>query len=80
MYITLEISYYPLLESFDNPVHEFIAGLKEHDEIQIETGNMSSQLSGEFDMVMKALNSNMKKLMENYPSVFNIKISNTCPV
>lgn len=80
MYITLEISYYPLLESFDNPVHEFITGLKEHEEIELKSGNMSSQLSGEFDIVMKALNNNMKKAMEKYPSVFNIKISNTCPV
>ena len=80
MYITIEISYYPLLESFDIPVHEFIAGLKLYENIEITTGKMSSQLSGEFDVVIDALNKNMKKVMENYPSVFNIKISNTCPV
>ena len=80
MYISVEISYYPLLESFDIPVHEFLAGLKENKNIEIEIGKMSSLITGEYNEVMSLLQKNIKKVMENYPSIFTIKLSNTCLV
>lgn len=80
MFITLEISYYPLSEEFQKPINDFITKLSINEEIKIETGTMSSLISGDYSEVMGTLTESMKSIMEKYPSVFNIKISNTCPI
>jgi len=80
MYITVEISYYPLTSSFENPVDEFIHQIRLYKNIEIEIGQMSSLISGDYDDVMNALTTTMKKLSEKFPSVFNLKISNACQV
>jgi len=80
MFITLEISYYPLSEEFQKPINDFITKLSINKEIKIETGTMSSLISGNYSEVMGTLTESMKSIMEKYPSVFNIKISNTCPL
>ena len=77
MIITIEISYYPLSGDITEPINSFVDKLKS-DDIKVETGIMSSVITGEYDKVMKILNDSMKELMDKYPSVFNIKISNSC--
>ncbi len=77
MIITIEISYYPLSGDITEPINSFVDKLKS-DDIKVETGIMSSIITGEYDKVMKILNNSMKELMDKYPSVFNIKISNSC--
>ncbi len=77
MIITIEISYYPLSDNITEPINSFIDKLKS-DDIKVEIGIMSSVITGEYDKVMKSLNDSMKILMDKYPSVFNIKISNSC--
>lgn len=78
MYITVEISYYPLIERYEEPVLELLALLQDQREIEIETGTMSTLLRGEYEPVMNLINNSMKQLMQKYPSVFNMKISNSC--
>ena len=80
MYITVEISYYPLVDQYDQPVLELLDLLKRQPETSIEVGTMSTQLSGEYEPVMNLLNNTMKQLMDKYPSVFNLKIANACEV
>ena len=80
MHITVEISYYPLVDQYDQPVFELLDLLKNQPEISIEVGTMSTLLSGEYDLVIDLLNSSMKQLMQKYPSVFNLKIANACEV
>jgi len=77
MIITIEISYYPLSADFNNPISSFLEKLKS-DNIKVEVGLMSTVLVGEYDEVMKILTVAMKELMDKYPSVFNMKISNSC--
>jgi uncharacterized protein YqgV (UPF0045/DUF77 family) len=79
MTVTVEISYYPLTEDFKEPVNNFIGKLTGKN-ITVETGRMSTILSGEYDELMSLLTKSMGDLMERYPSVFNLRISNACPV
>ena len=79
MIVSLEISYYPLLNEFTNPVNEFIEKIS-NDALEIETGKMSTIITGEYTILMKILTETIGKLMEKHPSVFTIKLSNTCSV
>jgi len=80
MFVTLEISYYPLSNEFESPINEFIKQISANTDIKIESGTMSSLISGEYSEVMKTITNTMGTLMDKHPSVFNIKISNTCPL
>ena len=78
MFITAEISYYPLADDFENPVTEFIEHLQSIDKIEIKTGSMSTLITGSYEQVMEAINRSVKPLMMKHPSVFTLKISNAC--
>jgi len=80
MIITAEISYYPLFGDIDRPVQSFIEELKYQKDITVETGRMSTLVSGDYTKVMSIISDTMGRLMQEYPSVFNLKISNACPV
>ena len=79
MIVSLEISYYPLVNEFTNPVNEFIEKIS-NDALEIETGKMSTIITGEYTILMKILTETIETLMEKHPSVFTIKLSNTCSV
>lgn len=79
MIVSIEISYYPLLSDFINPVNLFIDKVSQ-DGIKVEIGKMSSVLTGEYAVIMKIITETMGDLMKTYPSVFTLKISNTCEI
>jgi len=79
MIITVEISYYPLTENYSKAVNSFLERISKSD-ITIDMGKMSTVLIGEYEVIFELLNNSIYKLMEDYPSVFNIKISNSCPI
>ncbi|MCW0483410.1 thiamine-binding protein [Gaoshiqia sediminis] len=78
MQITVEISYYALIDQYDKPVLELLELLKNQSGIRVEVGTMSTLLSGDYESVMTLVNSHMKTMMKQYPSVFNLKIANAC--
>ena len=78
MEITVEISYYPLMELYQKPVDNFIHELSENKNITMESGIMSSVVTGLYEEVMNLLQQKLKPFMEKYPSVFCLKISNSC--
>jgi uncharacterized protein YqgV (UPF0045/DUF77 family) len=78
MKITLEISYYPLVDKYNEPVKKLISRMKENEKINIEAGVMSTLISGNYNDVMNMVITQIEPLMEEYPSVFNLKISNAC--
>lgn len=80
MIVTIEISYYPLEENFNTQVLEFIKLLEGNSKIKVESGKMSSLITGEYTEVMKVLTESIQVMMNKAASVFNIKISNACPV
>lgn len=75
MKVTLDISYYPLQEDFIGPIDSFIENLEKKG-IAVEVGKMSTAMVGDYDEIMLALKESMGDFMEQYPSVFNIKITN----
>jgi uncharacterized protein YqgV (UPF0045/DUF77 family) len=78
MIVSVDISYYPLAEDFEKPVNAFIRQLADYPDISVETGKMSTMITGEFTEIMHLLTKTMGDLMDKYPSVFSLKISNSC--
>lgn len=79
MVITVEISYYPLTKDYGIPISTFIQMISEKN-ISVDIGKMSTIITGEYETIMNLLTESMGELMEKHPSVFNLKISNSCPV
>ena len=61
MQISVEISLYPLNENYISSIDSFISCLKMYDSIEVRTNNMSTQLFGEFDDLIKILKVDMEK-------------------
>ncbi len=77
MQVAVDISLYPLDADFIPPIKNVIARLANHDGVEIEYNRMSTQLRGEFDVVMTALTEELRTTFENVPkAVFAIKILN----
>ena len=79
MIVTVEISCYPLESGFETTIDSFIEAISQNN-IQVEIGRMSTLVTGDYNKVMEVLTSSMGELMEKHPSVFTMKISNTCPL
>jgi len=78
MEITVEIGYYPLMDDYEKPIENFLEKLAENKKITLESGTMSSILTGSYEDVMESLNRQLKPFLKEYPSVFTLKISNAC--
>ena len=77
MKVAVDISLYPLADDFIPPIQDVIERLNQHDGISVVTNPMSTQLRGEFDEVMSALQQEVKTTFEQTPkAVFVIKILN----
>lgn len=76
MNTSVEISYYPLNQEYIPPIREFIDRINTYDGIIAKTNGMSTQVFGEYDLVMKALTAEIKKSFENPHSVFVMKFIN----
>lgn len=80
MIVSVEISLYPLGQDSNNAIDVFIHLLADNRNLVVEPGKMSSIITGELSEIMKTLNTSMEKVFEENPAVFNLKISNCCPV
>ena len=77
MIVAIDISLYPLDKNFIPPITDFIARLNEYPTLTVTTNSMSTQIKGEYDLVMDIINQEIKETFENhYKSVFTIKILN----
>jgi uncharacterized protein YqgV (UPF0045/DUF77 family) len=76
MNISVDISYYPLKEEFIPPIKNFILRVNQYPDIDVVTNGMSTQVFGSYDLVMKALTTEIKKSFEIPHSVFILKIVN----
>ena len=77
MLVSVDISLYPLKESFIPPVDNFIASLKKYKDIEVRVNDMSTQIFGEYDIVMDILKKEINNtfLSEEYV-ILNIKVVN----
>lgn len=76
MRASVEISYYPLKEEFIPPIQDFIDRLKTYSEIEVETNGMSTQVFGEYELLMGIITKEMKTAMKLPYSIFVLKVIN----
>ncbi|MDP2560132.1 hypothetical protein [Psychrobium sp. 1_MG-2023] len=60
MMLSVEISNYPLNEQYIPPIKDFIDRLKSNPDLRISCNTMSTQVFGEYDVVMAILNQEIK--------------------
>ena len=78
MKITVELSFYPFAESYDDKIMDFLQTVTQHSALTIETNNMSTQISGEYDEVMSLIQNKVKDEFDKNKAVFVLKIANSC--
>ncbi|MCC5826111.1 hypothetical protein [Alkalimonas sp.] len=66
MKLSVEISKYPLADEYIGPIKAFIEQLQQEPQLHIITNTMSTQLFGDYDAVMSALQRCMKWSFERY--------------
>ena len=77
MQVAVDISLYPLDADFVPPIKDIIERFNVHEDIEIWTNAMSTQLVGEYDVVMRALRQEIGTTFEQLPkAVFTIRILN----
>lgn len=76
MNISVEISYYPLNQEYVPPIREFIDRLNKHQGLVIQTNGMSTQVFGEYNLVMDTLKEEIGTSFNNPHSVFVMKVIN----
>ena len=78
MNCSVEISMYPLDQQYVDPIINFINELRSYPNLEVETNGMSTQVFGNYEAVMGALNSEMKEVFLNDKKVvFNLKVINS---
>ncbi len=77
MQVAVDISLYPLDTDVIRPILDVIQRLRTHTDLYVDTNSMSTQIRGEYDAVMAALQQEMNTTFENLPrAVFVMKILN----
>lgn len=77
MQVAIEISYYPLTPDYEIPIIDFIKGLKSNPDLKVVTNQLSTQISGDYDVAMSAIQAEMKKSLATGPkAAFVMKILN----
>jgi uncharacterized protein YqgV (UPF0045/DUF77 family) len=69
MKLTVEISSYPLADDYLTPIKGFIEQLNQYPSIMVLTNTLSTQMFGDYDDVMQALQDCIKWSFEKYGKV-----------
>ena len=64
MKISAELSLYPLTEEFGTPILRFIEKLASDPDIEIRRNTMSTQIFGEYEMIMDLVKNELKPVFE----------------
>ncbi len=76
MNVSAEISFYPLQEEYETLILELIARFKTHEGLLVRTNSMSTQLFGDWEVVMGALQQELGASFAQKPdSVAVIKLA-----
>ena len=77
MQVAVDISLYPLQDDFIPPIKDVIARLNQYAALEVVTNPMSTQVRGDFDEVMSALQVELRETFEQVPkAVFAMRILN----
>ena len=74
MIATVDISMYALSDDYSKRIIDFIQRVKKHKNIRVEVNGISTQLFGEYEVLMNVLKEEMLYDFENGKSVFILKI------
>ncbi|MDF0533525.1 hypothetical protein KDN34_06825 [Shewanella yunxiaonensis] len=66
MKLTVDISMYPLHDNYKDPIRWLIKRLDSYPGVERVTNSLSTQVSGEFDEVMRMLSIEMKAAYEQF--------------
>ena len=66
MQLSVEISLYPLKDEYIPAIKEFIQRLNEQPQLQVISNTMSTQVFGDYDVVMDTLKEEMRKSWEQF--------------
>ncbi|WP_144392065.1 YkoF family thiamine/hydroxymethylpyrimidine-binding protein [Pleionea sediminis] len=78
MQLAVEISLYPLKDGYKVDILGFINKLNQYEGLAINTNAMSTQICGEFDLVMDVLKNEMKEVyQEQFKAIFVCKFLNS---
>ncbi|MDQ3049077.1 MAG: hypothetical protein M3R27_16135 [Bacteroidota bacterium] len=77
MKATIEISMYALTDDFVKKVTDFILRVKQNKDIRVEVNGLSTQLFGDYDVLMNTLKTEMLHDFESGKVVFLLKIGAT---
>jgi uncharacterized protein YqgV (UPF0045/DUF77 family) len=77
MQLSIEISLYPLQDDYIPVIKSFIDAANNYTDVTVITSTMSTRLIGEYDIVMKLLNEQIKISFEKFgKQVFVCKFIN----
>ncbi len=77
MRVAVDISLYPLNQNFLAPIQDVIERLRAYTALEMIVNSMSTQIRGEYEEVMAALEQEIRVSFEQTPkAVFVIKILN----
>ena len=77
MRVAVDISLYPLDADFIPPIKDVIERLNSYKSLDVVTNPMATQVRGDYDDVMRALETEIRTTFERVPkAVFAIKILN----
>ena len=77
MPVSVDISLYPLKESFIPPIDDFIDSLRRYKNIEVRVNNMSTQIFGDYDTVMDILKKEINRTFKSEINVvLNMKVLN----
>jgi uncharacterized protein YqgV (UPF0045/DUF77 family) len=78
MICSLEISMYPLKDQYKPSIVKFVQNLRTYDDINVKTNGMSTQIFGEYQKIMNAINIEIESsFKQNKSIVFNMKLINS---
>lgn len=75
MIATIEMSLYPLQESYKPAIRRFIKSLHDHDDLRIVTNEMSTYVTGSLTLVLQVVSEELEELYKSVPKyVLTLKI------
>ncbi|MCF2908401.1 MULTISPECIES: hypothetical protein [Pseudoalteromonas] len=69
MQLSVEISKYPLHSDYIPFIKDFIERLNQHPQLKVLTNTMSTQVFGEYDLLMSTLSAEMKRSFEQFGKI-----------
>jgi uncharacterized protein YqgV (UPF0045/DUF77 family) len=79
MKVQAQMSIYPLkVDSLSGPIEQFCGVLETHG-LEVQTRQMCSYVTGESDIVFKAVKEAFDLISGKYGVVMDLKVSNACP-